>query len=342
MGDVKVIGLDLAKNIFHVHGIDERGKVIFNKKLSRSKVLTFFANLKPCLVGMEVGCHSNYWAREIKKLGHDAKLMAPQFVKPYIKSNKNDPNDAEGICEAVTRPSMRFTAVKTIDQQDIQSVHRIRERLVTARSSLACEIRGLLGEYGIVIPQGIRELIKILPTVVADEQNLLTAYTRGLLLELIAELNSLGERVESYNERIKQIHAAHPAAKRLTTIPGVGPLAATAIIATAADPRMFKNGREFAAYLGLVPKQRSSGGKQQLLGISKRGDKYIRTMLIHGARAAVGRNEKINRLSKKRIDWVNRLRERRGYCKTTVALANKNARIVWALLTKEEVYRPAA
>lgn len=342
MGDVKVIGLDLAKNIFYVHGIDERGKVVFNKKLSRARVLTFFANLKPCLVGMEVGCHSNYWAREIKKLGHDAKLMAPQFVKPYIKSNKNDPNDAEGICEAVTRPSMRFTAVKTIDQQDIQSVHRIRERIVAARSSLACEIRGLLGEYGIVIPQGIKTLKRTLPAVLANDQNQLTSYTRGLLQELISEFHALGERVESYNDRIKKIHDNHCEAKRLTAVPGIGQLAATAMIATAADPKMFKNGREFAAYLGLVPKQKSSGGKQQLLGISKRGDRYIRMMLIHGARATLGHGRKLRCMSKTRIDWMLSLRERRGFNKATVALANKNARIAWALLSKGETYREGA
>lgn len=342
MGDVKVIGLDLAKNFFHVHGVDARGKVVFSKKLTRAKVLPFFANLSPCLVGMEVGCNANYWAREIKKLGHDAKLMPPQFVKPYIKSNKNDPNDAEGICEAVSRPNMRFTTIKSIDQQDIQSAHRIRERLVCARRTLACEIRGLLGEYGIVIPVGIDKLTKELPLILSDDENQLTSFTKDLLKDLIGELSELTKKVEKYNDRIKMIHDSHPVAQRLTTIPGVGVLAATAIIAAAADPKNFKNGREFAAYLGLVPMQRSSGGKQQLLGISKRGDKYIRTMLIHGARVTVGHGQKLRRMPQYRKDWMQSLRERRGFNKTAVALANKNARIAWALMTKEETYKPAA
>ena len=341
MNYIKVIGLDLAKNIFYVHGTDANGKKVLSKKLSRKEVLPFFANLKSCLVGMEVGCHSNYWAREIIKLGHDAKMMAPQFVKPYIKSNKNDPNDAAAICEAVTRPSMRFVHIKTIGQQDIQSVHRIRERLVKSRSSLACELRSLIGEYGIVIPKGIKRLPKTVPTIIADQSNQLTSFTRQLIQDLLTELLKKNEEVSKYDKYIQSILKSNEVAQRISTIPGVGPISATAIIA-AADPNHFKNGREFAAYLGLVPKQRSSGGKQKLLGISKRGDKYIRTMLIHGARVVICRNEKINRNHPKRVDWINGLRERRGYCKTAVALANKNARTIWALMKKEETFKPAA
>jgi transposase len=291
---------------------------------------------------MEAGGGSNYWAREIRKLGHDTKVMAAQFVKPFNKSNKNDENDAGAICEAVTRPSMRFVPVKSIDQQDIQSVHRIRERLVTARSSLACEIRGLLGEYGIAIPQGIRELPKTIPAILSDEENELTTFTRDLIQDLFSELLTLTEKVKKYNERIESIHKSHPVAQRLTTIPGVGPIAATAILANAADPNMFKNGREFAAYFGLVPRQSSSGGKQNLLGISKRGDKYIRTMLIHGARAAVGHNKDLKGESQRRLEWVRNLRERKGYNKTAVALANKNARTIWALLKSGENFKAAA
>jgi transposase len=342
MNEITTIGLDLAKNVFYVHGVDARGKTVVKKKLVRAKVLEFFANLQPCLVGMEAGGGSNYWAREIKKLGHDTKVMAAQFVKPFNKSNKNDENDAEAICEAVTRPSMRFVPVKSVDQQDIQSVHRIRERLVTARSSLACEIRGLLGEYGIAIPQGIRELPKTIPEILSDEDNLLTSFTRELIQDLFAELLSLTEKVKCYNARIELIHKNHPVAQRLTTIPGVGPIAATAILANASDPSMFKNGREFAAYFGLVPRQSSSGGKQNLLGISKRGDKYIRTMLVHGARAAVGHNKNLKGESQRRLEWVQKLRERKGYNKTAVALANKNARTIWALLKSGESFKAAA
>ncbi len=341
MQDITTIGLDLAKSVFYVHGVDGRGKTVVRTKLTRAKVLEFFANLKPCLVGMEAGGGSNYWAREIKKLGHDARIMAAQFVKPFNKSNKNDGNDAEAICEAVARPNMRFVSVKTIDQQDIQSVHRIRERLVTARSSLACEIRGLLGEYGVAIPKGIKELPKAIPEILADGENELTSFTRDLIQDLFSELLSLTEKVKNYNQRIESIHKAHPVAQRLTTIPGVGPIAATAILANASDPKMFKNGREFAAYFGLVPRQSSSGGKQQLLGISKRGDKYIRTMLVHGARAAVGHNKNIKGESPKRLEWVRKLREKKGYNKTAVALANKNARTIWALLNSGETFKAA-
>ena len=340
MKDIKTIGLDLAKSVFYVHGVDKLGKTVMAKKLSRAKVLPFLANLKPCVVGMEAGGGSNYWAREIKALGHDAKLMAPQFVKPYVKSNKTDANDAEAICEAVTRPSMRFVPVKSLDRQDIQSIHRIRERLVRARTALANEIRGFLGEYGITLPVGIRFLVKALPEILGDESNKLTSLTRELIQELAQELDELTMKIKKYNERIDLILKNHPVAKRLTTIPGVGPLAATAIIANASDPSMFKNGREFAAYLGLVPKQRSSGGKQKMMGISKRGDKYIRTMLIHGARVVVARNESVQK-SKKIQKWIEQLKERRGFCKTTVALANKNARMAWALMSKGEDFKVA-
>ena len=224
----------------------------------------------------------------------------------------------------------------------MQSVHRIRERIVKSRSSLAHEIRGILGEYGITVPVGIKVLINRLPIILADGDNLLTSYTRGLLQELIEELNLLTIRLKKYNKRVEDIHKNHPIAQRLTTIPGVGPMAATAIIASVADPTIFKNGREFASFLGLVPRQSSSGGKQKLLGISKRGDKYIRTMLIHGARVAVAQTDRINRHSPERSLWINKLRERRGYCKATVALANKNARVIWALMNKGEDFKAVA
>ncbi len=341
MKDITTIGLDLAKNVFYIHGVDARGKIVVKKKLTRTKVLEFFANLQPCLVGMEAGGGSNYWAREIKKLGHDARIMAAQFVKPYVKTNKNDENDAEAICEAVARPNMRFVAVKSVDQQDIQSVHRIRQRLVESRTSLACEIRGLLGEYGIVIPLGIKELPKEIPEILADQENQLTSFTRKLIQDLFSELLLLTEQVKKYSDLVQTIHDKHPVAQRLTTIPGVGPMAATAILASASDPSLFKNGREFAAYFGLVPRQSSSGGKQQLLGISKRGDRYIRTMLVHGARAAVGHNRRIKGESVKRIEWVQKLRSKKGYNKTAVALANKNARTIWALLNSGESFKHA-
>lgn len=342
MENVKTIGVDLAKNVFFIHGVDDRGKTVLKKKLSRDQMLPFFRNLKPCVLGMEAGGGSNYWAREFRAMGHEAKLMAPQFVKPYVKTDKTDPNDAEAICEAVSRPHMRFVPIKAIEQQDLQSIHRIRERLVRARTALACEIRGFLGEYGIVLPQGIRVLRREISNVLSDETNLLTSLTRKLIEELVVELSELTEKIERSNERLKEIHLANPISQRLTEIPGVGIIAATAITASITDPTLFKNGRQFAAYLGLVPKQHSSGGKHRMLGMSKRGDKYIRTMLIHGARVAVSRNESVNRNFPHRVAWIKSIRERRGFCKAAVAVANKNARIIWSLMTKDEPLKLAA
>jgi transposase len=338
MDDIKVIGLDLAKNVCYVHGVNKVGKTVLKKKLSRNQLLPFFANLKPCLVGMETGSACHYWAREIKKLGHDTKVMAAQFVKPYLKNDKTDANDAEAICEAVTRPNMRFVGAKTVDQQDIQSVHRIRERLVQSRTALACEIRGFLAEYGIILPVGIREIKRKLPDILIDEENDLTTFTREIFENLLIELNELSSRINKYNCYIRRILKESEIAQKLMTIPGVGELSATAIIASVADPKMFKSGRQFAAYLGLVPKQRSSGGKVQYMGISKRGNKYIRKMLIHGARVVVSHSDKYAHRLPKKCKWISQLRERRGYCKTTVALANKNARICWALMMKNENY----
>lgn len=342
MKAAKVIGIDLAKNIFYIHGVDEFGRTVIKRKLTRSKMIPFFANLPSCLIGIEAGAGAHYWARELLGLGHDTKIMAPQFVKPYVKSNKTDQNDAEAICEAVTRPSMRFVNVKTKCQQDIQSVHRIRERLVKSKTSLACEIRGFLAEYGVIVPKGLRELRRKIPEILSDESSKLTPYSKELIQELFSELEALCERIKHYDKKISMILSKSDTAKRLMTIPGVGPLAATAIIASVADPSLFKSGREFAAYLGLVPKQSSSGGKQKLLGISKRGDYYIRTMLIHGARTVVNHvnGERVAQHGSK--EWIKGLRERRGYCKTAVALANKNARICWALMSKEENYKAVA
>jgi len=342
MKELSTIGIDLAKNIFYLHGLDKFGNTVLKKKLSRSQILPFFSNLLPCLVGMEAGGGSHYWAREIKKLGHDTKLMAPQFVKPYLKSNKTDANDAEAISEAVTRPSMRFVGTKSTNQQDIQCVHRIRERLVSSKTALANEIRGLLSEYGIVFPKGIRQVKKNLQDVISDETNQLNPFTREIMQDLYSEMVELLDKVAKYDKYILSIVSENEVAQKLTTIPGVGPIAATAIVAMVADPSMFRNGREFASYLGLVPRQSSSGGKQNLLGISKRGDRYIRTMLIHGARVMVAHNESEVRKKHGKAQWIAKLKERRGFCKTTVALANKNARICWALMSKDQVYSYAA
>jgi transposase len=336
--EITVLGIDLAKSVFQLHGVNRTGKAVLRKRLSRGQLLGFMANLPPCLVGMEACGGSNYWAREFQKLGHTVRLMSPQFVKPYVKSNKNDAADAEAICEAVQRPSMRFVPIKQVDQQDLQSVHRVRERLVKARTALSNEIRGLLSEYGIVLPVSMKQLRERLPTLLQATDGPLTSLGQEIFARLWKELRELDEQVGFWNEKIQAIYQAHPACQRLAEIPGVGPLTATALIASVSDPQMFKNGREFSAWLGLVPRQNSSGGKTQLLGISKRGDVYLRTLLVHGARTTLRWAEG---KSDPRSQWAQQLMERRGKNRAAVALANKNARIVWALLARNEAYRPA-
>jgi transposase len=340
MKNVSTIGIDLAKNIFQLHGADSKGKTVFKKKLTRKKVIPFLVNLEPCLVGIEACGGSNYWAREITKLGHDVKIISPKFVKPYVKNDKTDENDAEAICEAVTRPNMRFVPMKAARQQDLKNIHRIRERLVRSRTALINECRGLLYEYGIIIPTGRHNFKKEVPLIIADPDNELSMMSREIFQSLYTEYLELEERVEFYEEKIKLVHKNDPNAKRLTTIPGVGLLGATAIIASVGDPHVFKSGREFAAWLGLVPRQHSSGGKQRNYGISKRGDAYIRKLLIHGARASLRWVDKAE--PGKRKEWLDNLSARKGKNLTAVALANKNARIVWALLAKEENYKNVA
>lgn len=340
--EISVLGIDLAKSVFQLHGVNRAGKAVLRKKLSRSQLTAFIANLPPCLIGMEACGGSNHWAREFQKLGHTTRLISPQFVKPYVKSNKNDAADAEAICEAVQRPSMRFVAIKQVEQQDLQSVHRVRERLVKARTALANEIRGLLAEYGVVIPASMKNLRECLPKILQSSETAtgpLTSLGQDIFGKLWSELLRMDEEVGFWNEKIQAIFRAHPACQRLSKIPGVGPLTATALIASVADPQVFKNGREFSAWLGLVPRQNSSGGKTQLLGISKRGDVYLRTLLIHGARSTL---RWVEGKEDGRSRWAKSLVDRRGKNRAAVALANKNARIVWAMLAREEVYRPAA
>lgn len=330
--EVTTIGLDLAKNVFQVHGVDEKGKAVLRKRLTRKQMLPFFANMKPCLIGMEAQGACHYWSRELKALGHEVKVMSPQFVKPYIKSSKNDQNDAEAICEAMTRPSMRFVPQKTVAQQDVQTLHRIRERLVRDRTGKSNQIRGLLAEYGIVVPLGIASLKKALPRILEDAENNLTPFGRELFFDLNQQLLSLDSRVKEYDQRILTVFNKSPVCQRLAAVPGVGPLTATAVLAAIGNAACFKNGRQLAAWLGLTPRQHSSGNKTRLLGISKRGDRYVRFLLIHGARAVVQRSDGKD---DPRSRWLNAVKARRGKNKAAVALANKNARIIWALISRE-------
>ena len=333
---ITTIGLDLAKNVFQVHGVDEQGKAVVRKQLRRNQVAAFFANLPPCLVGMEACGSAHHWARKIEQLGHTVKLMAPQFVKPYVKTNKNDAADAEAICEAVSRPQMRFVPIKNAEQQAVLALHRARQAFVKARTAQANQIRGLLGEYGIIFPQGICHITKRLPAILEDGENELPGSFRALLARLGEHLKELDRQVGELEVQIHHWHRENEASRKLEQVPGIGPITASALVATIGDANSFKNGRQLAAWLGLVPRQHSSGGKSVLLGISKRGDSYLRTLLIHGARAVIRVAERKPGYAQ---SWLWQLLGRRQKNVAAVALANKNARIVWALLAHDRNYQ---
>jgi transposase len=334
--EIKTIGLDLAKNVIQVHGVDARGKSVLVKQLKRDRVALFFANLPPCLAGMEACGSAHYWARQLEELGHKVKLIAPQFVKPYVKTNKHDAADAEAVCEAVSRPNMRFVPIKNAEQQGVLALHRARQGFVKARTAQANQIRGLLAEFGIVLPQGIGHIAKCLPAILEDGENELPGVFRQLAARLGAHLKELDRQVSELEEQIQRWHRENEASRRLARIPGIGPLTASALVATIGDAKQFKNARQLAAWLGLVPRQHSSGGKPMLLGISKRGDAYLRTLLIHGARSVIRIAE---RKAEDAQDWLVQLIGRRHKNIATVALANKNARIVWALLAQGRDYQ---
>ena len=333
---ITTVGIDLAKNVIQVHGMDERGKAVLKKQLKRAQVASFFANLPPCLIGLEACGGAHYWARKLSELGHAVKLIAPQFVKPYVKTNKNDAADAEAICEAVSRPTMRFVPIKNGEQQAVLALHRARQGFVKARTAQANQIRGLLAEYGIVIPQGIAHIAKRLPNILEDGENDLPGSFRQLLDRLGDHLKELDCQVGELEGQIQRWHRENEASKKLAQIPGIGPITASALVASIGDAKSFDNGRQLAAWLGLVPRQHSSGGKQVLLGISKRGDSYLRTLLIHGARAVIRVAERKAGYAQ---SWLARLMGRRNKNVAAVALANKNARTVWALLAHARDYQ---
>jgi len=323
--------------VFQIHGVDERGQAVLRKQLKRSEVLRFFANLPPCLIGMEACASAHHWARQLIALGHEVKLMAPQFVKPYVKTNKNDRNDAEAICEAVARPNMRFVPVKTPEQQALLAQHRARAGVMKARNAQANQIRGLLGEFGIVLPQGIGPLSRRLPEILEDGENELPGLMRALLRRLLAQLKQLDQQVGELEREIVLWHRDHEDSRRLERIAGVGPLTASAFVASVGNAKGFKNGRQVAAWLGIVPRQDSTGGKPRLLGISKHGDVYLRTLFIHGARSVLRHLEH----RPDQVDsWLGRLLARRNKNVAAVALANKNARIAWALLAHQREFEP--
>lgn len=330
------IGIDLAKNVIQIHGVDERGKAVLRKQLKRVAVLHFFANLEPCLIGMEACGGAHDWARKLGASGHTVKLIAPQFVKPYVKANKNDAADAEAICEALTRPGMRFVPVKTAEAQALLALHRARSGFVQARTAQANQMRGLLAEFGLVIPQGMTRLAARVPEILEEAGNGLPDRMRALLDRLNRHLQELNRQAVELEKEIQTWHRQNEQSRRLAEVPGIGPLTASALVASITDASSFQNGRQLAAWLGLVPRQHSSGGKPTLLGISKRGDTYLRTLLIHGARAVL----RVAMMKKAPADsWLTRLAARRHPNIAAVALANKNARTVWALLKHDRHYR---
>ena len=333
------IGIDLAKHVFQLHGVESTGKVLVRKQLRRAQMLAYFSKLPPCLIGMEACGSAHYWARELSKLGHDVRIMAPQFVKPYVKSGKNDANDAEAICEAVSRPNMRFVPIKTVEQQVMQTEHRIRARLIRARTALSNEIRGLLAELGIIVPASMGKLRRAVPEILEDGDNGLPGNFRHLVARLGEELREVDDNIAVYDARMAQVAREDRRIKRLLDVEGIGPVVASALVSAVGDARQFSKGRDMAAWLGLTPRQHSSGGKNRLGKISKRGDTYVRTLLIHGARAAL--NAAKNK-EDGRSRWVMGLVTRRNKNIATVALANKNARIAWSILSRGESYRVAA
>ena len=334
---ITTVGIDLAKNVFQVHAVDERATVVLRKQVRRDQMTAFFANLPPCVIGMEACGSAHHWARTLKSFGHDARLMSPQFVKPYVKSNKNDVADAEAICEAVARPNMRFVPVKSIEQQAVLSLHRVRQGFVKARTAQANQIRSLLGEFGLIMPAGISHIAKRVPSLLEDAINPLPGSLRQLITRLTEHLKDLDKLVGEFEAQIKAWHRSSELSMKLEKIPGIGPLGASALVASIADANSFANGRQLSAWLGLVPRQHSSGGKPALLGISKRGDVYLRTLLIHGARSAIlaAQRKAVNTNV-----WLAGLLGRRHPNVAAVALANKNVRTVWALLAHGREFRP--
>jgi transposase len=330
------IGIDVAKSWFHLVAMDSRGKVIWRKALTRGRVLEVLAQLKPALVTMEACATAHFWAREIQKLGHEVKLIHPAFVMPFRKSGKNDFNDAEALCEASCRPMMRFVEVKSVDQQDIQSLHRARRLLIKQRTQLTNQLRGLLAEYGIAVRRSISALRREAAEL-ASEPERLTVAMRLVVSTSLEQLRVLAQQLAELDREIRCVCGRDERCARLAQVMGVGPLTATAMVAKVGNARQFPNGRALAAYLGLVPRQNSTGGKSVLLSITKKGDRYLRTLLIHGARAAL---QVAPRHDDHRSQWALNLRRKSGPNIAAVALANKNARVIWKLLTSGEHFRP--
>jgi transposase len=330
------IGLDLAKHWFQVHGVDAAGKVVVKRRLRRAEVVGFFKALEPCLVGMEACATAHHWARELIGLGHRVKLMPPTYVKAYVKRNKNDATDAAAICEAVTRPSMRFVPVKTVDQQAILMLHRGRALLVRQRTMLVNALRAHMAEFGFIAAKGLAHVEELVEAI-EDDETPIPDLALSILRVIVAQLNDTDKRVREFDAKLAQWHREDKTSKLLATIPGVGVMGASAIAATVTDPGMFACGRDFAAWLGMTPRQNSSGGKEKHGGVSKRGDKYIRRLLVGGALAVI-RHARGRTTAEG--EWLRSLLARKPVKVVALALANKNARIVWAVMKRGEAYQP--
>jgi transposase len=340
MQAVKTIGLDIAKSVFQVHGVDAEGQVAIRRKLKRRYVLAFFERLRPCLVGMEACATAHHWSRELQALGHRVRLMPPAYVRPYVKRQKNDVADAEAICEAVTRANMRFVETKTAEQQSYLVLHRTRHLFIRQQTSVINAIRAHLAEFGIVAPIGRKGVEQLLTVVANSEDKRIPAVARACVAALGVQLRALRAQILEFDRQIMIWHRSHETSKRLDEIPGVGPALATALVASIADPKAFRSGRDFSAWIGLVPKQHSSGGKEKLGSISKQGDRYLRSLFTAGALAVI-RYAKI--YGTKHRPWLTALLARRPAKVAAIALANKLARMVWAMMTRGERYKePAA
>jgi len=341
---VTTVGLDLAKNVFQVHGVDAHGRKLFNRQLRVAQAAEFFVKLEPCLVAMEACASAHHWVRRLREMGHEVRLIAPQYVKAYVKTNKNDAADAEAICEAARQPNMRFVSPKSLEQQAVMALHTLRAGAMKARTAQANRLRGLLLEYGIAIAQGIANVYKHVPQVLADESNELPDFLRQALRAEYDQLKLQEQHARALEAQLQRWHRECAASRAIERVPGLGVLSASALVASMGDANAFDNGRQASAWVGIVPKQHSSGGKQRLLGISKRGDAYLRTLLIHGARSVIAAIQKRlkagldPRLLSRRERWVLDLLQRRNANVAAVALANKNVRTAWAILAHGTPY----
>lgn len=336
MDKVSTIGIDIAKNVFQIHGIDDAGGIIIRRQLKRAQVLRFFAKLPSCLVGIEACATSHYWARELSKLAHDVRLMPPRYVKPYVKRNKNDAADAEAICEAVQRPNMRFVPIKSPEQQSVLMLHRTRQLFIRQRTTLINAIRAHMAEFGIVAGIGRNGVEKLLQIITKGQDKRVPETARESFLALAAQLELVKRQILQADQRVLAWHRANNTSKRLQAIPGVGPLIASALVATVPDPGAFRSGRDLSAWIGLVPKQNSTGGKDRLGSISKAGNRYLRQILVVGALSVIKRAKQ---LGYTRHPWLVKLMERRSTKIAAIALANKIARIAWAMMSRNESYR---